>query len=329
MNNRIQIPAVTLASAVAFLLAVTVPTPASAKPLDHNLVDAEAEWLLHWDLDGFRESVLGNYLENLSRTRDMEGVSKGVRVKLDEAVRLLHDITAYGGPFSSNELDGVLILRGERRMAQILEAVIINEEASGEHARVETVHNEPFPLYLIERDFYVAFHSPTLVLAGKSLPRLQNAREVIDGDRPSARFETLPGGALPNSDGFFFLGAAENMSNNPALPAKAAILRMAREARLVLGEAGKDLHLAIELVAQDAITANRMEKVIQGMLALVSLTTRNDIDFQDFVSRTTVGSNGEQVTVNFDFPVEALISMIDSEARKRAETPGAHPDDSI
>ena len=327
MRNMLNSPGF-IGALTIMAVSVLVPGHTHAKTAGGSLIDTDARWVLRLDLDTFRNTTIGKHLEAMSHDHGVPGVPSGMRIKLNEAARLVDDVTAYGdGSDSGPGKEGVLVLRGEARMSQILEAILINEEQTQENFAVETVQTQPYALYLVKHDTYVAFHSPSLVVASKSRVRLDRAREVLDGRRPGMHPEAIPGGIRPSSEGFFFFGGAEGFGRNDAIPAKAAVLRMAEQGRVTIGETGENFRLVIELLTKDDSVAQRLQKVIQGMIALLSLTAVDAVDFEQLTSETVVETAGRLVTIRFGFPVGQLVDML--EKRRDADETVASADRAI
>ena len=104
-------------------------TSAAAGPLVKEYVDQDAKWLLHVDLDQFRNSKVGQFMINEVVLKKAEAAKAEVNnflTNLDAAkiIGQLHSLTAYGIKFETGpNFNGVLVLQVESETRKVLEGL--------------------------------------------------------------------------------------------------------------------------------------------------------------------------------------------------------------
>lgn len=285
---------------------------------DREVVDADARWVLHLDLERLRETAVGEHLETAQRNFS-ERTGHGGATQVGKAFGLIRNITAYGTDFNrSSDRPGILVARTAPEFSSIIEALLIQQEMATESFTVNILQNEPFALYRIGDDTFLAIHSPEMIVVSKSRDQIDAARAVIEGSRDHlSQSDDRFGNGIART-GFFFFGAADGFSESEQLPAQAALLRMARSGRITAGVESEDVFIELELEARDELSADRLLKVTQGMLAMLALTSSEKPEWYEFVERTTAESEGRMVRLNVLLPAEHSIEMIERQA-ERAE----------
>lgn len=276
-------------------------------------VSADAKWLVHLNLDAFRSSDIGATLfEDVIKPQAGDNVM-GLQIKTDEIYKGIHAVTAYGMSFNKDLNNiGVLLVKTEARLRAILEATLIQQEAAGgEDTQVRTIQSDPYMIYSIMGDqVYAAILPDETLVISKSLDQLANAVDVVENRSPgldevSNGFSRLSKAA----DSFFLLATAEGFNESSMIPPQARVLQLAEAARFALGEAGDDLAFDLILQARDETTRTQLQKIIEGLLALASLTQMNNQDFADVVMNTTVRNTGNDVNVSMHYPVERILAL--------------------
>lgn len=291
-------------------------------------VSADAKWLVHLNLDAFRSSDIGSMLfENVIKPQAGENVM-GLQIKTDEIYEGLHAVTAYGMSFNK-DMDniGVLLVKTEARLRAIIEATLIQQEAAGgEDTQVKTIQTDPYMIYSVMGDqVYAAILPDETLVISKSLDQLANAVDVVEDRAPGLDEKSNGFSRLSQvADKFFLFATAEGFNESNMIPPQARVLQLADAARVALGETGDDLALDLILQARDETTRTQLQKIIEGLLALASLTKMDNQDFADVVMNTTVQNSGNDVNVSVHYPVERILAMAQSFAPQGEPIPHVH-----
>src|SRR6185369_5325017 len=222
-----------LSCMVAVLLSLSLS--ARALPLQKGLVPGDAKWLVHLDLDNFRDSKLGNALINKVLAGKLDQLKAEFKVDGQLILQKIHSITAFGNYFETGKkANGVLLLSGEEETQKIAEGLLAAQILQNTNGPIKKLQQEPFALYSLGDELFLAPRLGGQVALSKSREQLEAVRAFIAGKHEATQRDPFSGYAsAPNS--FFFLAVAEGFNENLPIPPQAKILKMAEGARLVLG----------------------------------------------------------------------------------------------
>lgn len=288
-------------------IAISGLANASAEPLDKSRVAADAKWVVHLDFDAFRKSKVGahivaNFLEPKIKNSGMKEAS----INLTN----VSAVTAYGTDFEKKG-EGVLLVSTSADVKGDLDKLVKkSSEAEEDEKRVTQVEQGPVPIYQVKGDLLVAPLKEGVVVAAKSREQLDLARELLSGKGKSLAkadaFKVFPEVA----DSFFFLGMAEGFNETAEIPAEAQVLRETDGGRLVMGEKDKSLFINLVFRGKDEESTTKIQQVLQGIVALVSMTQK-DSDATELASSAKISGEGRNVSVTLSFPTVKAIERID------------------
>jgi hypothetical protein len=148
------------------------------------------------------------------------------------------------------------------------------------------------------------------VIATKSREQLERARQIVLGKgetlAKTGAFKTFAD--VPKA--FFFLGMAEGLNDEVKIPAQAQVLREADGGRLVIGEDGKNIFLNLVFRGKNEESTTRIQQVLQGIVALVSMTQQN-AEVTELASSAKIAGDGKNVSVTLQFPTVKAIERVD------------------
>jgi len=313
---------------IAALILTTTPAPAS--PLQKELVAADAKWLLHVDLEQFRASKIGSYFAKeileAKLTKPKEDLKRDLNFDLD--VNKISSITAYGTDYQRNpDANGVLVIKTDLDVTKALDGLIekfakeagegagpVKREKRGS-ATTYSFHNE---------EGFVSVHPGKLVVLGKSREAVEKAEAVLSGKSANLSTGKAFSGFPETPKAFFFLAIAEGFNEDAPLPPQAKVLKMTEGARLILGENAANLFLNLALKAKSSEVMTQMQQVIQGTVALASLSQQENPDLMELAKSVKVSGDDKMVTVGVEFPVEKAIRLLgEKKAKSRDDESGA------
>lgn len=309
-----------LAYTVAALWACA--TSALALPLQKEFVPADAKWLVHLDLDNFRESKLGETVLKDKLAEPLARLKAEAKVDVELILQKLHSITAYGMDFETGrKANGVLLLSGSEETRQIVEGFLAGQILQNTNGPIKQLQREPFNLYSVNDEIFVSSGPGGQILVSKSRDQLDEARKTLAGNGKKARGSDPFSGyaSVPNT--FFLLAVAEGFNENAALPPQAKILQMADGARIVLGEKAENLFLNLALKAKDSEVIQQIRQVLDGMKALIALGQSENKDLLELVQATQVASSEKIVTVNIEYPFAKAVGKFDEMSKHLGSKP--------
>lgn len=298
-------------------LGLTVGGAAHALPLQKELVPGDAKWLVHLDVDAFRDSRLGGMTLNEMLAAPLAQLKAQFKIDGQLVLQKLHSITAFGNDFEAGpKADGVLLLSGDEELLKIVEGLLAAQILQDQGATIKKVQQEPFPLYSVNEEVFVSPRLGGQVVVSKSRKNIESLRKLLEGQgKGGRRSEPFSGYAkVPNT--FFFLAVAEGFNDNAALPAQAKILKMAEGARIVVGEKADLVFLNLALKAKDPEVIQQIRQVIEGMTALLALGQSENKELLELVQATKVSSTDKMVTVNIEYPLEKVFGRLNGMSRR-------------
>ncbi len=319
-----------LLAPIAALLAATGAQAA----FNPAIVSADARWVGYVDFGALRTSAVGQQLMDAAVKAE---AAKGLPVQIDlpKVLATIGSVTAYGSNFAKDPklVDGTTVIQGTPALPKIAEALLI--QATLSHPEMVTeVKGLGYPAYAVGNaksgsPLVVAFPPEGEVLASRSEERLRRARAVLIGGGGSlAQSAASPlQSLLPNAEGAT-LFAASVVPGDEILQANAPqtrILRMTSSAAVALGEEGDKTFAHVVLTASNDDTADKLDKILQGMTAMMSLAQSSDQQITDFLNSAKVDRQGDIVTLRLAYSSEKLAELIKTMAAARAPRIAAGP----
>jgi hypothetical protein len=325
----------------ARILAGLLPlaVPAFAGPLQRQEVAADAKWLLHFDVDQLRSTPEGDSLTRGIADRVLDEPKAVLKREADFDLDLTKasSITAYGD-YSSNS---VLLVKTDLDIEKLVDAALV------QMAKFKNIPS--WPVDKTVRDGILTYTFPDgvslwirpdkAILFSKSAAATEKANDVLAGRAAnltsSSTFSDFPDAQKP----FFFFGAAEGFNGYPDLTSgagtnnpKAKILKLTQSGRVVMGQQDEQAFVNFSWKAKSSEVVTQMQQVVQGMVALASLTASDNEDIQLLTDSAKVSAAGNIVSLNLNFPADKALVILnklldrrDQQRELRAQTTNAPP----
>jgi hypothetical protein len=292
---------------------------ANATNLQRSDVAAEPAWVLHLDLDGLRPTVIGQYIMSELEKPDAQAQIAAFQsiFNLDPR-KQLHGLTLYST--GSAPQDGVLLLYADfdtdrletlARAAKDYQPTTHNQHTI--HSWVETKKHHDDSGKVART--YASMHNGKIIVFGQRESRVSAALDVLDRSAPnlsnSSSFPQL--GA--NRDGSFLQAAARKLEI-PSTDPSAAFFKLAKTARVQLGETRQQLTLTAHLEANDDEVAKYMTSIGQGLLALAKMQTEKP-DGVKLASAVTLKQQGTEVLATLQLPASDIIEMMKADTARK------------
>lgn len=304
-----------LTRTATFCLATLAFCPFTRAALESNTVPADAKWVIHLDLDAVRESPVGKELVALIEKNAELPKAANIQIDVKKVIASISSATAYGTTFSKNpkEIDGTLILQGTDDLRKIAEAVVTQFSISNPEIVTE-IKGLPFAAYSIKNEVTVAFPSEPIILMSRSQPQLLKSYDLFRGKGPAdARGPSSLKGLIPKTRPLLVFAASEVPNTDGLFPEnqpQARILKMAKSASIAIGQNDKLTTATIQFVATDDDLSDKLHKIVQGLVAMLSLAQTDDQQLNTFLQSAKTERNGRTVVVNLSYPTEGLIQMM-------------------
>lgn len=304
-----------LSTAAAAALLTVLSLPALAGQLDQTKVPAEAKWVLHLDFDAFRQSAIGSQF--LARIVEPKIKNNDFFKKANLSINLtnISGLTAYGPNFEKDG-DGVLLLSTTADVKKDMDTLVgMAALSQNETKDVTMVQQNPFPLYNVKNDLFVAPLGGNTVLLAKSRNQVERAREIT-----SAKSETLakhnPFKAYPAAPaGYFFSAMAQGFNQEADIPPQAQVLRETEGGRFVVGEQEKSLFLNLVFKGKDQEATTKIQQVLQGIVALISMSQQNNSELAELANTTKITSESRNVSITLSLPTAKAIEHMEKRVK--------------
>ena len=302
----------------ALVFSAALLSTVESSPLPKARISADAKWLVHLDLDNFRATQVGKYVGKEILADALAELKTGLKIDFLALYQNVHAITAYGTDYQMNEkVNGVLMIHTDAETQKIVEGLLVAQILSNPNGPIRKIQEEPAALYAIDKQLFISPSQGDLLLVGKSQPQIEKAQTVLAGKSKSLNSsKTFSGFAeLPNS--FFFLGVAEGFNQAAPVPPQAKILQMADGGRLLLGEKAGQLFLNLALRTKTAELSKQIQQIINGMIALLSLSQNENKDLQQLIQSTRISGKDNLVSIALEYPVADAVKRLGEEAKSQ------------
>ncbi|HXJ57632.1 MAG TPA: hypothetical protein VNU68_13310 [Verrucomicrobiae bacterium] len=309
----------------SFLLALCVPClpglfwGATAGPLVREHVAADAKWLIHLDLDAFRETQLGGLVFRQFLDEQINKVTQGLKdqFEIDFDSKQIHGVTAYGLDFKQPEkMTGVVVIETDLDVVAGLDAILEKAGPDAHNAPFERLQQQPFPMYAT-KDGVVggALAKGVFVLARKQ-EHLERARRVFTGQADSlSSAKSGPQTAAPAA-GFLTISVLDAALAGAGLPPQVRVLKDAQGAQVVAAEKADKIFVSAELQTKDAEVATQIQQALQGAIALAKLSELPDQDLKQLAESAKVSGRENTVTLDLQVPIEMVSRKMIAKKRR-------------
>ena len=300
------------------LIAATVT--ALAAPLQRADVAADPTWVLHVDCDSLRPTAIGQFL--LAEMEKPEAQAKFAAFQTIfnfDPRKQLHGLTLYSTGKAPE--DGVLLVYADFDPDRLVTLAKAAKDYASTTYKAHIIHNwiddKKKARNGVKPRVYAAIQGGRVVIFAQQEARVAQALDVLDRAVPNLAGGTVfpqlgAGGATS------FIQAAARKMDIPDSAPNAAMLKLAKSARLEMGEAQGQLKATLNLQADDEQVAQQMVSVGQGLLALMKLQKDNPGSVK-LAEALSLKQDGAGVLAALAVPVADAIELMKADAARKAE----------
>ncbi len=284
---------------------------ANAGPVKGDLVAADARWLFHLDLDALRASKIGAYLFKEVIDKRLADAPKLVQgTDLAALARKITAVTAYGGDYTKGAQTGVLLVDTDADTVKALEDLVLGEMERRPDSPIKRLQSQPFPIYQLKSDSVAGLPRRGLIVLAKNRAQVERAGEVANGAKANLKSAPKFQGLPEPPRGTVLSAMAESFQDVAGIPPQARVFQMADGARLALGEVGDKLCLNVSMKARTEEASQQMRQVVEGLVALVSLSDSTNQEVLGLVRGLRVTNAGHLFSMQLDYPVTDALRKI-------------------
>ena len=294
--------------------------PAWAGPLQRADVPADPAWVLHVDCDGMRPTAIGQYL--LAEMEKPEAQAKFAAFQTIfnfDPRKQLHGLTLYSTGKAPE--DGVLLVSADFDADRLVTMAKAAKDYKSTPYKQHVIHN-----WIDEKKkgkgdvkprVYAAIQGGHVVIFAQQEARVAQALDVLDRVAPNlAGSGVFP--QLGASGGSGFLQAAARKLDFVDGDPNAAFLRLAKTARLQIGEAQGQLKATLNLETSDEAVAQQMASVGQGLLVLMKLQNNNPGSVK-LAEALALKQDGAGVVATMAISTDEAIELMKADAARKAQ----------
>lgn len=304
-------------------LALLAGLAVQGSPLKKEEISGDAKWLVHLDVTAFLHSEVGSYVysEMLSNhlAQATAGLKAGFGVDLDW--NKVSAISIYGTKFKDkggkqnkeDDLEGVLLIRADLSVEKLIEDAIRAMKAKmqeGQPSPIQKVEGSKYPLYRMQDEVYFGCPGKNLLLVTKSKQALDTANVVFKDKKESLASKGSLGTYVQGQEGIILVAVAEGFAQDLDMPPQAKMLQSAEGGRISLGEKDEKLQLKVSLKAKTQEEANQMQQIVQGLVALASMSQAENKQLAELVNAVRVTADERLVTLGLDYASKKAIQQI-------------------
>jgi len=291
-----------IAVLVVIFLTLLIGARARASSLPTSIIPAEAEWVIHFDLEKFTSTRMGEYI---LYKQDLLGLEKkNAHFYKKYNINILKDIdcvTIFGT--EKEEENTVVCLRGNFNQEFLL-GLLAAESSHSEipHGKY-TIHNW-------DHDEYGVFVNKNMALITQDESMLKTTLDVIDGKKENITSSPLMTYINQIPVDAYLAAMADNISSMIKNEAKVFVLRKTQSAMFSLKEDEQNVHMKLNFVVETIEDANKMEDVLKGLVALANMQLAEKNTELRLPEDILISTEGNKVQVEISYPSEALLDII-------------------
>ena len=302
-------------------------SPAVAGSIPKEEISADAKWLVHLEAAQFRATKAGSFIiTELLEPKLGQAVGQlKEKVKLDldtkKIIGGLDSITIYGTDYQSPQDHAVLLIATSSELQKIVVGFLAGMVLAGTNAPMQVTQTVEgnVTFYGVQDAAYCAVLPGKVIAIGRSREATEKAAKVLEGKAPCLASGAAFGGFGDLEEAFFFVGVAQGFNLGDNLPPQAKLLQVAEAARVALGESADQLFLSLALRAKTTDVVGEMQQVVQGLIAIGSLSQPHDNDLGRLLQSIKVSTADNVVNVRVDYPADKAIEQLGQAWRDKME----------
>lgn len=304
-------PRLALVGMACWLAMLLGPSQAVAGPLDPAHLPEDAKWVVHVDFEQWHETVLAKKLEE-KKPRMMKGARAWLKQEYGiEPKEDLFGMTMFSDTYKSHTGTVILFAKFDReKVVEKLEKEGDYEKTSWNDLTVYTKekHGKKAATILLDGD---------KTIVASSVDRAKAAVQLLKGEAKSMKGKDSPLiGNVPA--GSVVYGAAVDLKSIAEHDGVFPILRQHEQVVYAVGNDGDEVFEQIELTAASEETAEAMQKVLEGFVALGCVWAADDEGLQKVMKDVKVSREGKLVASRYRGSTEDVSAAL-SEFGKRVE----------
>jgi len=291
---------------------------AIAGGLNRNAVSGDANWVAHVDVEGFNNTEIGKIIRrHLDETGELQKLEAFKAIFSFNPLDDIRNVTIYGR--GKEKENAVVVLQAKfdkQTLLKLLRQNAAHKEVKYGEYRIQSWIDDKHKGNEAERQ-YGSFHGKDTVVIVAGLDAVKKSMDVLDGKAKSARQKRIFRLLRKAPEGAVVVAAANGLGKMAEQWDQAVMLKNTRQSCLFLGEAEGNLFIDGNLEATSSKTATELTQLIQGVIALLNLTGKDQPQVAELASAIKLTTKKKLVQVHFEQDVEKVAALLKEEWKKQ------------
>ena len=316
----------TFGAAALTLGAVATPFDHAPRTFDYRqeYLPADTTLVAHFDLSNFRRSTFGKLFLASRDQFELDELDELTDELGFDPVLELGSITLYGAGESPEP--GTLVIVASDSVDEALHDL-------GDEEGFVVLREGNIDIFSYDDSFgYVERRGSdrVIVVSNTKEGAIKGAR-VVRGEAPS--LADAPNSALrrkPVAGSFLFVIASEGVPGLDGSEPASQIFGLAQGVQFDLGEAGGSVFAKLAVATGSHEAANDVADIARALMAIARLSTYgSDVPggARELLRALQIGSYDGTVSIDFEYPIEALAALLQSVAGEMSSERGEHSHD--
>jgi hypothetical protein len=286
--------------------------PALCGPLQKNEVGPGANWVVHADVEAFRNSSLGKLIMAELQTQGLdEKLQNFATIFSFHPLKDVRDVTLYGKGRDRN--NAVVIIDGQFDPEKLLAVVRWNQQYQEIPHQGVTLHGwlneEKKGDTTTSQMMYGYIHAGRQVAVSSGLDALKQAADTLRS--PGAGISSGLLSQIPEGPAnAFFQAAAVGVGKIVGEDPKAVLLKQADLFTFAAGETADKVFAELRLRGESAEVADNMVKLFQGVVAAAVLAGEGQPKLSELAKSVSVSRADRVIQVRFEAQSQAVFGFL-------------------
>jgi hypothetical protein len=286
---------------VTIILAMFFCCEIMATNLQKSIIPAEASWVIHFDLEKFAATQIGDHLLNeedaLGLGKKNENFLKKYKINLKEDI---DGITVFG--FGNGEENVVACLQGNFDRDYLLGLL------GAEESHKEIPHGQ-YTIHNWDGDEYGVFASEHLALMGPNQDAIKLTLDVMAGKKANIASSPMNEYLKEIPSNAFLAALANDISSLAKGKSKVFIIKKTESAMFSLAEINENFNIRLNFTVKTLEDAQNMENVLRGLISLANMQLEEMKTKFKVPEDIVIATKGKKVFVEMNYPSKALLDI--------------------
>lgn len=314
------------ASSVLAISLCLIAMPAPARPLQKNEVSPAAKWVIHADVEAFRNSGFGKLIM-------AELQAQGLEEKLEvfagifsfHPLKDVRDVTVYGRDKDRN--GAVILIEGQFNPEKVVAVVRMNPQYQEIPYQGVTIHQWPNEEkkdgQTTSQTMYGYLHNGRQIVLSSGLDALKQAVDTLKG--PAGAAGSLLSQVPESPKGVFLQATAIDIGAMAGEDPQAALLKQTDLVTLTAGQTADNLAAELRLRSASPEVAESLVQMLQGIIAMAQLAGQEQPKLSELAKTLNVTRVDKVAQVRFEVPAQSLLAFLKEQWNQKKQPPQPTP----